>query len=187
MRRIDSKKKRFCRARVSLCGALLLLLLMGSFVSVSALKTPPAGCSLGQKKATVSYYFPLESTSWRVSDPYGWRKDPLTGKEAFHKGIDLACASGTAVLAGADGIVLAARHSPSYGNYIRICHANGEETLYAHLQYLYVRVGEVVRAGEYIGTAGQTGRATGAHLHLEWLVEGTRYDPSIALALKNET
>lgn len=107
-----------------------------------------------------------------------WRKDPLTGKEAFHKGVDLACASGTIVLAGADGIVAAARHSQSYGNYLRLSHTEGEETLYAHMQYLYVRTGEVVKAGEPIGTVGQTGRATGAHLHLEWLCNGIRYDPA---------
>ena len=100
------------------------------------------------------------------------------GKEAFHKGVDLACASGTIVLAGADGIVAAARHSQSYGNYLRLSHAKGEETLYAHMQYLYVRTGEVVKAGEPIGTVGQTGRATGAHLHLEWLCNGIRYDPA---------
>ena len=100
------------------------------------------------------------------------------GKEAFHKGVDLACASGTIVLAGADGIVAAARHSQSYGNYLRLSHTEGEETLYAHMQYLYVRTGEVVKAGEPIGTVGQTGRATGAHLHLEWLCNGIRYDPA---------
>ena len=82
------------------------------------------------------------------------------------------------VLAGADGIVAAARHSQSYGNYLRLSHADGEETLYAHMQYLYVRTGEVVKAGEPIGTVGQTGRATGAHLHLEWLCNGIRYDPA---------
>lgn len=80
--------------------------------------------------------------------------------------------------AGADGIVAAARHSQSYGNYLRLSHAKGEETLYAHMQYLYVRTGEVVKAGEPIGTVGQTGRATGAHLHLEWLCNGIRYDPA---------
>lgn len=138
----------------------------------------PAGCSLRAKGTKEQYQFPLGTTAWRISEEYGWREDPLTGKEAFHKGVDLACASGTIVLAGADGIVAAARHSQSYGNYLRLSHAKGEETLYAHMQYLYVRTGEVVKAGEPIGTVGQTGRATGAHLHLEWLCNGIRYDPA---------
>lgn len=138
----------------------------------------PAGCSLRTKVIKEQYQFPLGTTAWRISEEYGWREDPLTGKEAFHKGVDLACASGTIVLAGADGIVAAARHSQSYGNYLRLSHAKGEETLYAHMQYLYVRTGEVVKAGEPIGTVGQTGRATGAHLHLEWLCNGIRYDPA---------
>lgn len=180
-----AKKKSFFRAGISLCGILFLILLVKCFVSAYAVQKPSTGCSIKQKKAAVSYLFPLESANWRISDSYGWRKDPWTGKEAFHKGIDFACASGTVVLAGADGIAMVARYSQSYGNYVRLCHANGEETLYAHLQYLYIRAGEVVRAGEPIGTAGQTGRATGAHLHLEWLVDGTRYDPAIAFALQN--
>lgn len=138
----------------------------------------PGGGSLRTKVTKEQYQFPLGTTAWRISEEYGWRKDPLTGKEAFHKGVDLACASGTIVLAGADGIVAAARHSQSYGNYLRLSHTEGEETLYAHMQYLYVRTGEVVKAGEPIGTVGQTGRATGAHLHLEWLCNGIRYDPA---------
>ena len=92
--------------------------------------------------------------------------------------LDRAGRNGTIVLAGADGIVAAARHSQSYGNYLRLSHTEGEETLYAHMQYLSVRTGEVVKAGEPIGTVGQTGRATGAHLHLEWLCNGIRYDPA---------
>lgn len=71
----------------------------------------PAGGSLRTKVTKEQYQFPLGTTAWRISEEYGWRKDPLTGKEAFHKGVDLACASGTIVLAGADGIVAAARHS----------------------------------------------------------------------------
>ena len=152
--------------------------MMACCASARALNTPPAGCSLRTKVTKEQYQFPLGTTAWRISGEYGWRKDPLNGKEAFHKGVDLACPSGTIVLAGADGIVAAARHSQSYGNYLRLSHAKGEETLYAHMQYLYVRTGEVVKAGEPIGTVGQTGRATGAHLHLEWLCNGIRYDPA---------
>ena len=82
-----------------------------------------------------------------------------------------------------DGVVTAARRGAAYGNYVRLTHGDGQETLYAHMQYLYVRAGEVVAAGQRLGTAGQTGRATGAHLHFEFLTGGIRYDPSAALSL----
>ena len=103
------------------------------------------------------------------------------GKPAFHQGIDLACAAGTAVLAVQDGVVTAAAYSQSYGNHLRILHPDGCETRYAHLQYLYVRPGEVVRAGQTLGTVGQTGRATGAHLHLELWQQGAACDPAALL------
>lgn len=127
--------------------------------------------------------FPLGTAEWRISDPYGWRSDPFTGEKAFHSGVDLACAEGSAVLAAQDGVVAEARYSVSYGNYLRILHAGGAETLYAHLQYLYARAGEVVEAGQPVGTAGQTGRATGAHLHFELRQQGTLCDPAAALGL----
>ena len=127
--------------------------------------------------------FPLETELWRVSDGYGWRTDPWTGEETFHRGVDLACEAGTIVCTVMDGVVAAARNSESYGNYLRICHANGTETLYAHMQYLYVRAGEVVKAGQPLGTAGRTGRATGEHLHFELLRQGVRWDPSKVLGL----
>ena len=130
-----------------------------------------------------AFCFPLETAAWRVSDPYGWRKDPFTGEKAFHRGVDLACEEGTPVLAALDGVVTAARRGAAYGNYVRLTHGDGQETLYAHMQYLYVRAGEVVAAGQRLGTAGQTGRATGAHLHFEFLTGGIRYDPSAALSL----
>ena len=69
----------------------------------------------------------------------------------------------------------------SYGNYVRILHADGDETLYAHMQYLFVRAGERVTAGQTLGTVGQTGNATGPHLHFEILHKGLRYDPAQAL------
>ena len=113
----------------------------------------------------------------------GTRQDPFTGEERFHQGVDLACAEGTAVLAVREGVATAARRSDSYGVCLQLLHPDGTETLYAHLQYLYVRTGETVQAGQILGTAGQTGRATGAHLHFEFLTGGIRYDPSAALSL----
>ena len=130
-------RNRHSGCQVAVClWMLVACLMMACCVSARALNTPPAGCSLRTKVTKEQYQFPLGTTAWRISEEYGWRKDPLTGKEAFHKGVDLACASGTIVLAGADGIVAAARHSQSYGNYLRLSHAKGEETLYAHMQYL---------------------------------------------------
>ena len=170
-------------AAVLILAVLLVMLLAGVVLPACAAKNAPAGASLKQAKPEQTLCFPLETTAWRVSDPYGWRNDPFTGEEAFHRGVDLACGEGTAVCAALDGVVTAARRSSTYGNYVRLSHPDGQETLYAHLQYLYVRAGEVVKAGQQLGTAGQTGRATGAHLHFEFLVRGIRYDPSGALNL----
>ena len=71
----------------------------------------------------------------------------------------------------------------SYGNYVRILHEAGDETLYAHMQYVFVRPGQKVRQGQQIGTVGQTGNVTGPHLHFELLHAGIRYDPTQALGL----
>lgn len=130
--------------------------------------------------------FPLETTEYRISDGYGTRQDPFTGEEGFHAGIDLACAQGSMVLAAEDGIVIAARNDTGYGNYLCIFHAEDTVTVYAHLEYLYVRAGEIVHKGQLLGTVGQTGRATGAHLHFELYRGGERCDPAAALGLRDE-
>lgn len=168
-----------------LCG----LLCCAALLALRACAAPPApaGCSLRAARLEGAFTFPLGGEGWSLSSGYGWRADPLAenggGADAFHKGVDLACAEGTPVLAAQDGVVIAAQRSASYGNWLRVVHANGAETLYAHLQYLYARPGQVVRAGQTLGTAGQTGRATGPHLHFEVLVRAVRYDPSALLGL----
>ena len=117
-----------------------------------------------------------------ATSSYGWRTDPVTGQgEEFHTGTDLPVAEGTQVLAAADGVVRVAGSHKSYGNYLRILHPNGDETLYAHMQYLYVRPGQKVQKQQVLGTSGQTGNVTGPHLHFELLHGGIRYDPTEAL------
>lgn len=143
----------------------------------------PAGCSFERYLPARGLAFPLGTTAWWLSSAYGWRVHPVTQQLRFHKGDDLACEEGTPVLAALDGVVVAARRSTSYGNYLRVHHAGGEETLYAHLQYLFVRTGEIVTAGQLLGTAGQTGEATGPHLHFELIADNVRYDPGPALGL----
>lgn len=166
-----------------LLAALLWTLLAGVVLPARAERSAPAGASLQAARPSEALCFPLQTAQFRVSDPYGWREDPFTGEEAFHRGVDLACAEGTPVCVVLDGTVTAARRSTTYGNYLRLSHADGQETIYAHMQYLYVRAGEVVQAGQCLGTAGQTGRATGAHLHFEFLAKGIRQDPTTALHL----
>lgn len=171
-------------AAVGILAALLFGLLAGVMLPAcaKAAQRAPAGTSFKAAKPTQTLTFPLAGSCW-LSDAYGWREDPFTGDETFHRGVDLACAEGTPVLAALAGTVTAARRSATYGNYLCLSHADGQETIYAHMQYLYVRAGEVVRAGECLGTAGQTGRATGPHLHFEFLAQGVRQDPAAALPL----
>ena len=143
----------------------------------------PAGSSLESYLPDFDLVFPLANHNCGWNSEYGWREDPFEEDEAdFHTGIDLAAVQGAAVYAAADGVVRVAGTHSSYGNYIRILHHNGDETLYAHMQYLFVRSGQSVHAGQLLGTAGQTGNVTGPHLHFELLHEGVRYDPQQALS-----
>ena len=142
----------------------------------------PSGASEESYLPEFSLRFPLAGDLCTKTSGYGWRTDPMGGSGSdFHLGNDLAAAEGTAILAAADGAVRYAGTHASYGNYVRLLHSNGDETLYAHLQYLFVRTGQRVSAGELLGTVGDTGNTTGPHLHFELLHKGIRYDPTEAL------
>lgn len=145
-------------------------------------KAAPAGCSSECYLPEFSLVFPLPDGIGAGTSGYGWRTDPVGGKkQEFHTGADLSAAEGTPVMAAAAGVVRVAGTHSSYGNYIRILHRNGDETLYAHMQYLYVHAGQSVEQGQVIGASGQTGNVTGPHLHFELFHEGVRHDPSQAL------
>ncbi len=102
-----------------------------------------------------------------ISSGFGRRKDPFTGKPAFHTGIDLVSYPGTPVKATADGkVIYAGRHS-GYGKAVVIRHGYGYSTLYGHLKKITVRAGQRVKRGQIIGYLGNTGRSTGPHLHYE--------------------
>ena len=139
----------------------------------------PAGSSLDSYLPAFALALPLPA-GFTCTSGYGWRQDPVAadGSEDFHTGKDLAAAEGTPVYAAADGTVRAAALGSSYGNYVRILHEAGDETLYAHMQYVFVRPGQQVRQGQQIGTVGQTGNVTGPHLHFELLHAGIRDHPT---------
>ncbi|MCG6195010.1 M23 family metallopeptidase [Leptospira sp. FAT2] len=114
----------------------------------------------------VAFYRPLGEEGI-VSSRFGKRKDPFTRKETFHGGLDIAAEEGTPVYASADGEVSFSDKKGGYGNLIVLNHRLGYETLYGHLSSISVKPGERVRKGQKIGEVGQTGRATGNHLHFE--------------------
>lgn len=113
---------------------------------------------------------------FRVTSRYGWR-DIGFGPE-HHDGIDLACATGDPIYAVQGGTVSRSTFmAGGYGNYVYIEHENGMRTVYAHLTQRMTDVGDVVNAGQQIGTCGNTGRSFGSHLHFEVQLNGTRVDP----------
>ncbi len=102
-----------------------------------------------------------------ISSYYGYRRDPFTGRRAFHSGIDIVARYGAPVRATADGIVWRVGYSRGLGRYVKIKHKHGFMTVYGHLRKYVVKRGERVKKGEIIGYVGNTGRSTGPHLHYE--------------------
>jgi murein DD-endopeptidase MepM/ murein hydrolase activator NlpD len=119
---------------------------------------------------------PLEQV--RVTGFFGVRRNVLPTP---HKGIDFAAARGTPVHAAAGGMVVAAgpitENQGRYGNTVIIDHG-GRRSLYAHLDSVSVHAGQRVAAGQHIGAVGQSGVATGPHLHLEMRQDGQAVDPA---------
>ncbi len=113
-------------------------------------------------------HYPIEAPTW-VSSGYGWRRDPFSGAQAWHGGVDIAPHGGAAnyILAAAEGKVIYSGWNGGYGNCIMLDHGGGTVTLYAHMSSLLVKVGDVVTRGQRIARAGTTGYSTGVHLHFE--------------------
>ncbi len=113
---------------------------------------------------------------------FGWRFDPFNGRSTFHEGIDFPAPVGTAIVAAAGGVVIAAEYHHEFGNMLEIDHGNNIVTRYAHASRLMAKVGDIVRRGQHVADIGSTGRSTGAHLHFEVLVKGAPQDPNKFLA-----
>lgn len=117
--------------------------------------------------------------SGRLTSGHGYRINPLSAKPKKHNGIDYAAARGTKVFAAGAGIVEHMYRSSSYGNYIRLRHADGYATAYAHLNHFApgIKMGSIVKQGQTIGAVGSTGQSTGPHLHFELIHKGRSVDP----------
>jgi murein DD-endopeptidase MepM/ murein hydrolase activator NlpD len=117
---------------------------------------------------------------------FGYRSDPFNSAHAeFHPGIDFRGTKGDDAKCTAAGKVVFAGWYGGYGNCVRIQHINNFETLYGHLSYICVKVGQDVTLGQKIGEVGSTGRSTGAHLHYEVRKNGKPIDPIKFLTLNN--
>ena len=128
--------------------------------------------SLGEASSTADWiataYAPtLWPIEGRVTSSFGQREDPFNGEGAFHAGIDISAPIGTPVHAPSDGTVLSASFSGGYGREVIIDHGHGVTTRYGHLSGFTVVPGQQVSRGDVIGFVGDSGRATGAHLHYE--------------------
>ena len=139
----------------------------------------------------ISEYKPVENLTEQLGKALEYNKEriaadlaaraPLTVKPAegaytsgfgprwgtFHKGIDIANAVGTPILAAADGVVIDAGPAGGYGNWVRIRHEDGTVTLYGHMETIECTVGQTVRAGQRIAGMGSRAWSTGSHLHFE--------------------
>jgi murein DD-endopeptidase MepM/ murein hydrolase activator NlpD len=112
-----------------------------------------------------------------MTDGFGGRPDPVTGRHALHRGLDISARRGSPVVAPADGVVVFTGLSGGLGKTIRIAHGLGYTTVYGHLDTIQVEPGEEVRRGAKIGTLGNSGRSTGPHLHYEVHVDGEAVNP----------
>ncbi len=123
----------------------------------------------------------------RITSAFGKRTDPFSGSSAFHPGMDISAPNGTPVWATADGIVVGTGwESGGLGRTIAISHGRaGFGTRYGHLKDSLVRVGQVVRRGEVIGSVGATGRTTGNHVHYEVTYRGLTVNPYKYLRARN--
>jgi len=113
---------------------------------------------------------------WYTSG-FGARKDPFTGQQEYHTGIDLAADKGTPIRATADGTVESVGYNGNYGNSILMTHGFGISTRFGHMSRFAVAAGQRVKRGDVIGFVGATGRATSPHLHYEILFNGTPTNP----------
>ena len=135
-----------------------------------------------QKQWTSSYpsiTYPLKSI--KITSPYGYRRDPFTGKLSWHNGLDLR-AKNEPAYAMMDGIVEKIGYDSRSGNYVTLKHGNYHVS-YCHLSSVIVGKGERVFSGTIVGVTSNTGRSTGCHLHLTCKKDGESFNPTILLNL----
>lgn len=132
-------------------------------------------CALEVKKGF------LKPTTGRFADGFGQRIHPISGKPAFHEGLDLAPGWRARVVASQDGKVVFAGLKAGYGRLIILDHEGGVTSWYAHLDEILVKPQQEVKRGDLIGKVGNSGKTTGPHLHFEVRLNGKPQNPLLYL------
>lgn len=118
---------------------------------------------------------------YRLTSPFGYRINPVSGVPGIHTGTDMAAPQGTSIYAAAEGTVITSAWDNSYGYNVKILHDNNVVTVYAHCSRLCVKEGDTLKQGEKIAEVGSTGNSTGNHLHFEIRKDNIKVDPRYLL------
>jgi len=167
--KITSKNRR-SKKLVAACIAVVIIALI---CATAVMAMTDSGDNIGENEV-ITFAPPLYG---EITASFGTRTHPITGETMTHSGIDIRGETGDEIRASADGVVTEVSFDADRGNYVRIKHGGGYETLYAHCSEVTVKVGDKVRSGDVIAKVGMTGSATGAHLHFEVLKDGVPQAP----------
>ena len=127
---------------------------------------------------TDNFIWPVEGP---ISSTFGLKRFFNDQPRRPHGGIDIAMPTGTRIIAPADGVIIDTGEYFFNGNSVFIEHGLGVQTFYAHMDSIAVSIGDTVQQGDVIGTVGETGRVTGAHLHWSLGLNSTWVDPTLVL------
>jgi len=140
-----------------------------------------------EKTISLPISWPVAKSSFIIRG-FGQAIDPFSARKTFHAGVDFAGTPGDPVYSAGNGIIKSLETSPFHGKMIRIRHLKNIETVYTHLKSFKIKKGQNVKRGQQIGSIGNTGMATGPHLHFEVIVDGEKIDPeSIFLEERKKT
>lgn len=139
--------------------------------------------SLSRRREMLAHLPSIQPAPGWITSDFGMRWDPFTGQIKMHEGLDIAAPEGTLIVAPADGDVKYAGYRGNFGMCLEIDHGYGLITRYGHCLLLKVSLGQHVLRGQPVALVGQTGRATGPHLHYEIATNGTIVDPQSYIML----
>ena len=153
----------------------------GSTNGSSGTNSGNSGTSPGGSSASSGWLVPCSYV--KLTSPFGYRVSPTAGASTYHQGVDLAAPQGTPVYASRAGRVTVAGFTSAAGYYVTINHLDGYSSIYMHLNNYVVSSGQTVSAGQLIGYVGNSGIATGYHLHFGIAYNGAYVNPASYVSL----